>query len=414
MERPRFERPVPLCPRDSAPAPGLLRVFGVAVLQALLAGSAIAGPVEVEFFRLHMPDGRTEVRQGSGLHYGRLGEREGLWVVPDRNGDESANHVIFIHRQRLGEAKSGQSMVATEAFRAAAPTQGWESFNKEHAALPEAVLARLRRQIESPSRQEDAMLDFEGIAIGRRTADGPDRLFAAIETPISMVLEFELDAGGADARAVLQACFLYAENEDERGTDRNDGLEGIAWSNRPGVFYVCEEGTAPHSPTDKLHFWLKPRLMRCTLQHGRVVLDEAWSENATRRVREYQTGKSQTLNALLLVNDRTLVVVDRNGGWIHAVDTASGLVSPWLDLYDSTARGRGEPVVPGLNLRERLARFPGPRVMPYVSIEGMARDADGNLWLIDDPAMPEPFRNSCLVKVQNPPPLPEPASQPER
>lgn len=366
----------------------------------------------VESFRLRMPDGKTEVRQGSGLHYGKLGEREGLWVVPDRNGDESADHIIFVDRKRLAEAKPGETVVATEAFRAAAPSEGWESFNKEHAALPEPVLAGLRRQIESPSRQEDAMLDFEGITIGRRTTEGPDRIFAVIETPNPMVLEFDLETSGGSGKAVLHDCFLYAEREDERGTDFNDGLEGIAWSNRPGVFFICEEGTAPHSSTDKLHFWLKPRLMRCTMKDGRTVLDEPWSADATRNIQKCRTGKSQTLNALLLLDDRTLVAVDRNGGWIHMVDAASGSVTPWLDLYDPKARKSGEPVVPGLNLRERLANFPGPRVMPYVSIEGIARDADGNLWLIDDPAMPEPFREAALVRVKNPPAPPTPASKP--
>jgi hypothetical protein len=366
----------------------------------------------VEFFRLKMPDGKTEVRQGSGLQYGRLGEREGLWAVPDRNGDESADHIVFIDRKRLAEAKPGETIVATEAFRAVAPTQGWESFSKEHAAIPDTVLATLRRQIESASREEDAMLDFEGMTIGRRTIDGPDRIFAIIETPNSMVLEFDLDSSAGRGRAVLRGCFLYPEREDERGTDLNDGLEGIAWSHQPGVFYICEEGTAPHSPTDKLHFWLKPRLMRCTLKDGRTVLDEPWSTDATRNVQKCLTGKSQTLNALLLIDDRTLVAVDRNGGWIHAVDTGSGSVTPWLDLYDSKTRKSGEPAVPGLNLRERLANFPGPRVMPYVSIEGIARDAEGNLWLIDDPAMPEPFRDSALVKVKNPPAPPKPAGKP--
>jgi len=39
--------------------------------------------------------------------------------------------------------------------------------------------------------------------------------------------------------------------------------------------------------------------------------------------------------------------------------------------------------------------------MPYVSIEGIAFDPSGTLWLVDDPAMPESFRTSCLIRIAN-------------
>jgi len=412
VQRSRLDRFVAPSSRPSPLAKRLVLVCGLTLFQLLAAGLAAAEPMKVEFFRFRMPDGKTEVRQGSGLHYGRLGDREGLWAVPDRNGDESASHIIFIDHKRLSDVRQGEAIIATEAFRAAAPAQGWDAFDREHAAIAEPVLATLRRQIESASREENAMLDFEGVTIGRRTPQGPDRLFAVIETPHSMVLEFDLDTGPGPGRAVLRDCFCYPERENERGTDSNDGLEGIAWLGPPSVFYLCEEGTAPHSPTDKLHFWLKPRLMRCTLQDARTLLDDAWSAAATTNLEKRRTGKSQTLNALSAIDDRQLLAVDRNGGWIHVVDAASGSVTPWLDLYDAKTRKSGEPVVPGLNLRERLAHFPGPRVMSYVSIEGIARETNGTVWLIDDPAMPEPFREACLVRVKNPPPPPKPASRP--
>ena len=61
----------------------------------------------------------------------------------------------------------------------------------------------------------------------------------------------------------------------------------------------------------------------------------------------------------------------------------------WLNLYD----------INNQNLREVLADFPGKRRMPYISIEGITVEPDGDLWLVDDPAMPEAFRASCLVKI---------------
>jgi hypothetical protein len=39
--------------------------------------------------------------------------------------------------------------------------------------------------------------------------------------------------------------------------------------------------------------------------------------------------------------------------------------------------------------------------MPYISIEGIAVDGAGALWLVDDPAMPEAFRASCLLRVRD-------------
>ncbi len=104
----------------------------------------------------------------------------------------------------------------------------------------------------------------------------------------------------------------------------------------------------------------------------------------------------QTLNAVTLLDQRTLLAVDRNGGWILAVDLQSQKVYRWLGLYD--------PKI--LNLSQRLSKFPGKRYMPYISIEGIARDNQGKLWMVDDPAMPEAFSESCLIRFRNPPPLP--------
>ena len=100
----------------------------------------------------------------------------------------------------------------------------------------------------------------------------------------------------------------------------------------------------------------------------------------------------QTLNAVSRIDERTLLAVDRNGGWILRVDLRSGRVSPWLNLYDPEL----------LNLRERLAEFPAKRYLPYVSIEGLACDSNGDIWMVDDPAMPEAFSQSCLIRLCNP------------
>jgi hypothetical protein len=88
--------------------------------------------------------------------------------------------------------------------------------------------------------------------------------------------------------------------------------------------------------------------------------------------------------------DGSLVAVDRNGGWVLKIDATSHEAKRWLNLYD----------LDGVNLREVLAEFPGERRMPYISIEGIAFDKKGDLWLVDDPAMPESFRHSCLVRIR--------------
>jgi hypothetical protein len=223
-------------------------------------------------------------------------------------------------------------------------------------------------------------------------------LFVITEQPHSIVLEFALVEDNQGARAELRDCFLYEEKAEDRGGDANDGLEGIAWAGRPGRFFICEEGTRPYRPGDNLHFFDEPRLMRTRLIDGRCEIEEPWSTQATESVRSQRDKPSQTLNALAMINDRTLLGVDRNGGWILAMNVTTGRARRWLSLYDPK----------GLNLRTKLADLPAVRHMPYVSIEGLALDDHSDLWLVDDPAMPEGFRESCLIRVKNPPPLPSP------
>jgi len=85
-----------------------------------------------------------------------------------------------------------------------------------------------------------------------------------------------------------------------------------------------------------------------------------------------------------------LLAVDRNGGWILRLDPQAATVERWLNLYD----------VDGLDLRKLLRDFPAPRRMPYISIEGISVDPAGDIWLIDDPALPEAFRASCLIRLR--------------
>jgi len=384
----------------------LCAMVGIVVTAVAVCGTdpvPMPASEAVACYRLKMPDGETDVTQASGLHYGRLSEREGLWLVCDRNSGPCGNRILFIGRQRLHDAHPGGSISADEAFVLAGPRHGWDRFVREHGGIDAGVLFELRRQFDNGVSGGKPILDLEAITIGRsRAPDSPMRLFVVTEQPHSLVLELQLDAANGNRHAFLADCFAYTERPLERGGDANDGLEGICWSGRAGVFFVAEEGTRPFRPNDSYHFFDHPRLMRCVLENGRVRIDEPWSAAATRGVRALSSQSTHTLNDLAAWDERTVLAVDRNGGWILAVDVPSRRARRWLNLYDPKL----------LNLRQRLARFPGPRRMPYVSIEGLTRDTDGNLWMVDDPAMPEAFRESCLVRLKHPPPVPALPSQP--
>jgi len=387
------------------------------LLASALAPAVMANPPTVELYRLKMPGGQ-DVFQASDLCSGRVGEHEGLWIVCDRHGGPCGNRILFIDRQTLTKLKNGGDASVTQSFPAAGPTEGWEPFNKRHDRIAPEILNELRRQFENVD-DDGPLLDFEGIAIGPRSSILPTTargqpsipadtspsntpsdpaLFVITEQPHSIVLEFVLVEDHREGRAELRDCFLYEEKAEDMGGDANDGLEGIAWAGEPGMFFICEEGTRPYRPGDNLHFFDEPRLMRTRLVDGQCAIEEPWSTRATESVRSQRDKPSQTLNALTMADDRTLLGVDRNGGWILATDVTTGQTRRWLSLYDPK----------GLNLRTKLADFPAPRHMPYVSIEGLARDDHGNLWLVDDPAMPEGFRESCLIQVKNLPPLPPP------
>lgn len=351
--------------------------------------------VNVGVFALRLPGSEGAVEQASGLCIGRVGRHDGLWVVCDRNGGESANRILRIDAPRLAAARPGEAIEVSESLAVVGPADGWESFARRHRALAPDALNELRQQVETKPGGDEPLLDLEGITIGESLeAPGQPRLFVVAEQPNSLVLELEVVDDPPAPRARLVRAYAYDETPAARGDDANDGLEGIAWAGTPGEFYLVEEGTKPHDPSRTLLYFLDPRLMRATLRDGRVVVDDSWSQRATDAVRALRNGSTQTLNALTRPDPRTLLAVDRNGGMVLAVDVPSGKAVPWLGLYDAAR----------LNLRSRLAESPGRRRMPYVSIEGIAIDSGGDLWLVDDPAMPEGFRASCLVRYRSPPP----------
>jgi len=375
----------------------LLGAVGTVAMSACLPGAGPAtrpAPDPICRFRARTPTG-SDIEQGSALHYGRLGSREGLWLVCDRNSGSCADQVFYFDRSRL-QAKDGATLGASEAIPVTAPAGGWDAFFAAHRSIPREALDSVRAQVQAASRRDGPLLDLEGITVAPSIAGRGERLFVIAEEPYSLVLELDVIGEPGAARAEITDAFFYPEAKEARGGDANDGLEGIVWSGRPGVFYLAEEGTRPHKAGDPLHFFAAPRLMRCRFEDGRVIVEEPWSARATQNLRALCTGPTHTINALTRTPDGAVAAVDRNGGSIYRVDPEGATVRPWLSLY-------GSPCPERLDLRTRLAEFPAARRMPYVSIEGIAFDAEGHLWLVDDPAMPEAFRASCLVRVTLPP-----------
>ena len=347
--------------------------------------------IEIRYYRLRAPGDLHDIEQASGLHYGRLGQREGLWLVCDRNGGESAGRVFFISAGGLKRAAHREAVIAEEAFTIVLSQGEWPGLAAAHGGAGAKVLGEVRRRIGATPGGGGPLLDLEAVTIGPSPEPPHEpRVFAVAEEPFSAVLELALEGEKQKARARLTAVYAYLEADDEHGTDFNDGLEGLAYAGEPGEFFWAEEGTEFHRgpPGTKL-FFLAPRLGRAKLKAGRVEVDGPASEALTAAVRSQRRGDMQTLNGLAVTPRGQLLAVDRNGGWILYIDAEKRTARRWLNLYD----------LHGTNLREALATFPGERRMPYISIEGIAVDGSGTLWLVDDPAMPESFRASCLVRV---------------
>lgn len=330
------------------------------------------------------------VEQASDLWLGRVNGQTGLWIVCDRNGGRSAGRILCISGGMLDGKGGGTTLRVTDSFRVAPPREGWAEFRARHRRLAADVLDRLAAQVEASKTGKGQTLDLEGVTFGVGAGQRAFRLFVVAEQPDSLVLELVLSEDCGEARAFIAACYDYEEAGSERGGDSNDGLEGIAWAGRPGEFYVCEEGTARHADSNGMLFFLRPRLMRCRLEDGQVRVDREWSDRATSAVWSAQRGNTQTLNGLALVRGGSLLALDRNGAAVLDVDTERAVVRRRWDLCQEG----------GVNLREVLSEFPARRRMPYVSIEGIACDERGGYWLVDDPAIPEGFRQSCLVRIR--------------
>jgi len=348
----------------------------------------------ISFYRLRAPADAHDIEQASGLHYGQLGEREGLWIVSDRNGGRSTNTVFFFSSSTLAEAVHEQSVIADEAFRIVPPGTQWSEFLTRNSGLDIRTLNELKRRLApttNPTR--DRVLDLEAITIGPATTSPDEQhLFVAAEEPLSTVLELALDRKEGKIVARLVAAFGYAEAPGESGTDRNDGLEGLACAGNRPEFYWAEEGTVNHGgQMGSRLFFLNPRVGKAKLITGRVQIDKDVSDALTQAAHKQRDGPMQTLNALATTPDGRLLAVDRNGGWILRIDPQARTVRRWLNLYD----------LHGVNLRDALADFPESRHMPYISIEGIGVQLDGTLWLVDDPAIPEGFRASSLLRVNN-------------
>jgi hypothetical protein len=348
----------------------------------------------VEFFSLHRPGDAGDIEQASGLHFGRIGSRDGLWLVCDRNGGASGGRLFFISSATLKRAEHRGKVVADAAFPIALPSGSWSSFADDHRAVGADALADLHRRMGASTKENDgALLDLEAVTIAPGIAPPHDpHVFVVAEEPHSTVLELVVEGEGTTSRARLVGAYDYAEAADEHGTSNNDGLEGLAYAGEPGRFYWGEEGTKLHGPDAHPRlFFLDPRVGRSVLASGRFDVEQPLSEMMTQRVHDLRRGRMQTLNALTVTADGQVLAVDRNGGWILRLGVQPVSATRWLNLYD----------LDGVNLREALAVFPGPRRMPYISIEGIAVDGAGALWLVDDPAMPEAFRASCLLRVRD-------------
>lgn len=391
-------------------APAIAILLSLAVLTetpaSRAASSMPAGKTpedRISFYRIRSPDDKHDLQQGSDLHFGRLGNREGLWMTCDRNGGPSAGRIYFISARTLSASRHMGTIRADECFTITPPAEGWEMFASSHSEIPAEILDDLHDRIEAgASGQAGPRLDLEAITVAPSTAPPEEhRLFVVAEEPYSVIIELILVGNGLQAAAQLICLHRYVEAGDEQGSDRNDGLEGLAWTGRPGEFYWAEEGTTYHGghPGPRM-FFRDPRIGRGTLAENRLQVEQPFSDRLSVAVQALRKGPEQTLNGLTVMQSGHLLAVDRNGGWILRIDPASATAERWLNLYD----------IDGIDLHALLNDFPAPRQMPYISIEGIAI-ADGDIWLVDDPALPEAFRASCLIRLRGFVPATRPADE---
>jgi len=251
----------------------------------------------------------------------------------------------------------------------------------------------IKKRFDPAAGQEkDVVFDLEAITIAPSpTPPNDPHLFVVAEEPLSTVMELSLEKIGSATKARIVGVFAYRELPDNQGTAKNDGLEGLAYSGKTNEFYFAEEGTHSHTDEPKpLLMFRDPILGKAHFDQSQVKSIAAETEALTKSVRAQRKGAMQTLNALTVLPNGQLLAIDRNGGWILHIDPDSKAAERWLNLYD----------LDGVNLRQLLANVPKERKLEYVSIEGIAASDDHTLWLVDDPAMPEGFRESCLARIQ--------------
>lgn len=368
----------------------------------MLDTSGAAAPA-VDWFRMRTPGDRLDIQQASDLCWGRIGTRTGLWTCCDRNGQHSAGRIYFFSPATLARLQPGGKVIADEEFTIVPPQGSWDEFAAASRGAGAAVLDDVRRRmVTDAQRADEPYLDLEALTIAPATGGpGGSHLFVVAEEPHSAVLELAIEEDGEHRQARVVALYAYRERPEEQGTAKNDGLEGFAYSGMPGLFYFAEEGTrdAQNRPSALLLF-ADPRVGIARLRDGVIEPGAAASEALTAAVRGQRKGPMQTMNGLCLTRDGHLLALDRNGGWILRVDAKARTAEPWLNLYD----------LGGQDLRKILAKVPHERKLPYVSIEGLAIDEAGDLWLVDDPAIPEGFRESTLLRIRLPAGTPPAAS----
>ena len=162
------------------------------------ASCSPAADENVAFYRLRSPGNVHDIEQASGLHYGRLSDREGLWTVCDRNGRRSAGRLFFISKTTLSRAVHRQTIIADDAFTIVFAEKDWSIVVARDRSVGADVLAKLKQRIESVGSSNGKLpLDLEAITIAPSLqAPHEPRVFVVAEEPFSLILELSLEGGG--------------------------------------------------------------------------------------------------------------------------------------------------------------------------------------------------------------------------
>lgn len=368
-------------------------------LWLVLGATRLGAAPQVDLFLMETPKGEP-INQASDLCYGSAAGRTGLWTCCDRNGLATAGQIYRFDVRRDAPAQQAVGRVrAAESFVIVPPEGAWKDFAAAQRGISAEAIEDVRRRIVSAeARGDEPYLDLEAMTIG---ADG--YLYVVTEEPWSTILKLRIEGAAGAGVARLVGLYAYHERPAEQGTAKNDGLEGLAWSGHNDRFYFCEEGTRDaKGQASALLFFLDPRLGVGQLDAGELHIANELSHGLTDAVRRLRTAPTQTLNGLCVLPGGEVLALDRNGGVILKCDPKTPRCDVWLNLYD----------MDGVDLRRLLARVPHDRHMPYVSMEGLAVDPSGDLWLVDDPAIPEGFRESTLIRVRGVSATSRPASAP--